>query len=492
MRNVVFGLAATLSLFIAGGAHAQAVTRMKGGTAAPAPTTTPPAAGNAGGLLGGRAMHATPSIPYSGIVEPMNLQKLVDIRARQPKACGPTEVSPGVWVRIDCHLDTSPMVRAKTHFGAAKLRLAKQGKLATRPFVMRTNLGGALAPKQRMGQPSAPTPPPAPTPTTPLGSSPGSSGSSSGGERAAGRPSNDGPASGGTVAGTYPKSVDHRSEALEGPIKNQGYVGSCTAFALSTTLDNAIRRAGQQEASSPSHIWSFYAVPKMSTAGDSNLGQSITSWTNWPYSGKEACKMSSPQYEDCGQTYGVQEGTARQDPAFVANLNKATQNGLFKIAAIEQLKTLPPDIEEIQATLASGSDLWIAMKIDGSKFSNSKMKNFAIPDWTTSEISGGHAITMSGYRENAQGKREYLIHNSWGTSWGDGGYAWVSENMVQKMMHYAFRVKLEGQAAPAQLTDDDCGGDELVDSATGQCATICSDDSRPNNGCASTASKPKR
>ena len=195
--------------------------------------------------------------------------------------------------------------------------------------------------------------------------------------------------------------------------------------------------------------------------------------------------MSSPQYEDCGQTYGVQEGTARQDSAYVANLNKATQNGAYKIGAIEQLKTLPPDVEELQATLASGANLWIAMKIDGSKWSNSKMKNFAIPDWTPSEISGGHAIAMSGSRENAQGKREYLIHHSW----GDGGYAWVSESMVKTMMHYAFRVKLEGQGAPAQLTDDDCGGDELVDAATGKCATICSDDSRPSNGCASTATK---
>lgn len=484
MRNVVFGLAATLSLFIAGGAHAQAVQavpRMKGGTSSPpsTPTASPPSGASAGGLLGGRAMHATPAVPFSGMVEPMNLQKLADIRARQPKACGPTEVSPGVWIRIDCHLDTSPMLRAKSHFSPAKLRLAKQGKLATKPFVMRTNLGGSLAPKQRMNQPSAPT-----APTPPAGAAPA-------GERAGGRPGNEGAASG-TVGGSYPKLVDHRADGLQGPIKNQGYVGSCTAFALSSTLDNAIRRSGNQEASSPSHIWSFYAVPKMSTAGDSNLGQSITSWTNWPYSGKEACKMSSPQYEDCGQTYGVQEGTARQDPTFVANLNKATQNGLYKISAIEQLKTLPPDVEELQATLASGSDLWIAMKIDGSKWSNSKMKNFVIPDWTTNEISGGHAIAMSGYRENAQGKREYLIHNSWGTSWGDGGYAWVSEAMAQKMMHYAFRVKLEGQAAPVSLTDDDCGGDELVDATTGQCAAICPDDSRPNNGCGSTSSKPRK
>jgi len=475
MRNVVFGLAAaTLSFFVVGGAEAQMA--VKKSTLTPAAPAAPAPASNP---FGGRAMHSSP-VSFAGVQDPMNVQKLVDIKSRQPKACGPTEVSPGVWIRIDCHLDTSRMTRAKTHFSSAKLRLAKSGKLSTKPFAITRpaglGLGGAV---KKNGAPS-PTPAPAPAPapqTAPAG------------ERSGARPPTEGNASGGTVGNTFPKLVDHRTDSLEGPVKNQGYVGSCTAFALSSTLDNAIRRAGQQEASSPSHIWSFYAVPKMSAAGDSNLGQSITSWTNWPYSGKEACKMSSPQYEDCGQTYGVSEGTARQDPTYVANLNKATQNGAYKIAAIEQLKTLPPDVEELQAALASGADLWIAMKIDGSKWSNGKMKSFVIPDWTQNEISGGHAIAMSGYRENAQGKREYLIHNSWGTSWGDGGYAWVSENMVKTMMHYAFRVKLEGSAAPTALTDDDCGSDELVDAATGACATICPDDTRPNNGCGSTSSK---
>lgn len=459
MKKVVLGLAAAVAFFSVGDANAQPWARGGSRPAAGQPATPP------GGLTGpgSRAMHA---VPFTGTPDVMNMRKLSALRARQPKSCGPTEVAPGVWVRIDCHLDTSRMVKARTHFSPAKLRIAKQGKLATRPLVS-THLGGALAPTTRRipgGGGAAPAP--------------GTS------ERAVGPGAS---TNTGTERGSYPSVVDHRGEALEGPIKNQGYVGSCTAFALSATLDNAIRRAGLQEASSPSHIWSFYAVPKMSAAGDTNLGQSITSWTNWPYSGKEACKMSSPQYEDCGDVYGVRPGTARQDSAYVANLNKATQSGNFKIGAIEQLKTLPPDMDELQATLASGADLWIAMKIDGSKFS--KLNNYVIPDWTTAQISGGHAMSMAGYRVLANGKREFLLHNSWGTSWGDQGYAWVSEKMVQTMMHYAFRVKMEGQAPAAGLTDDDCAWDELVDSATGRCDKICSDDSRPNNGCGSAASK---
>jgi aminopeptidase C len=108
------------------------------------------------------------------------------------------------------------------------------------------------------------------------------------------------------------------------------------------------------------------------------------------------------------------------------------------------------------------------------------MKNAVIPDW--GEPQSGHAVVISGYRETPSGK-QFLIHNSWGTSWGDGGYAWVSEKMVVKNLYYAYKVKITNGVPKEDLTDDDCAPDELVDLSTGLCALICSDDSRPNNGC---------
>jgi len=42
-------------------------------------------------------------------------------------------------------------------------------------------------------------------------------------------------------------------------------------------------------------------------------------------------------------------------------------------------------------------------------------------------------------------------------------------------------VKISGGVK--EPTDDDCAPDELVDATTNQCAVICPDDSRPDNGC---------
>lgn len=40
--------------------------------------------------------------------------------------------------------------------------------------------------------------------------------------------------------------------------------------------------------------------------------------------------------------------------------------------------------------------------------------------WVGSEIQGYHAVTLVGYYDNNQ---EFILRNSWGTEWADGGYS---------------------------------------------------------------------
>ena len=138
------------------------------------------------------------------------------------------------------------------------------------------------------------------------------------------------------------------------------------------------------------------------------------------------------------------------------------------------------NIDQIVQTLATGSDLWVAFRIDGFAWSNSKMRNGVIPDWD--QPNGGHAVTMAGYRDTPNG-RQFLVHNNWGTSWGDKGYGWMSEAMVKKWMNFAYKVRLQDGVKSGDLTDDDCGADEMVDVVKGVCAQICPDNTRPSNGC---------
>jgi hypothetical protein len=413
------------------------------------------------------------------VAEAINVAKIQELKARNPKACGFQEVASNVWIKMDCHTYT-PSTRAVAHLSARKAKAVVARKTTWKSVgALRTQFG-SLSSAMKLGKLGTVSN------GASLGANKPATGSvATGGEKAA-RPSVTGTPD--VKADTYPSTVDHRTDNLEGPIKDQGPVGACTAFSLSTTIDNAAIRAGKltggsrDNAASPNHVWSGYGIPQMGMAADANLGRTIATLALWPQSHRESCELANPEYEDCGTyvTPAVTPGQWRKDSALVAKYDASNASGSYKVASFEKLQTLPPNMDELVQALASGSDLWIAMKIDGYAWSNSKIKSGVLPDWT--EPTGGHAITMSGYRDTPKG-RQFLIHNSWGTSWGENGYAWVSEAMVNKYMHYAYKVKLSDGVKRDDLTDDDCAPDELIDITTGICAVMCADDTRPNNGC---------
>jgi hypothetical protein len=165
-----------------------------------------------------------------------------------------------------------------------------------------------------------------------------------------------------------------------------------------------------------------------------------------------------------------------------AKVRDADSKGRWKVAEYDEIQGDP---DSIAAVLATGADVWLSMNI-GSTWMNPHGDTIA--DWSPAQIEGGHAILFAGYRHK-DGQRQFLVHNSWGKDWGDGGYAWVSENAVRQYIKHAYKVVVTDTSAPPPpandptgLTDDDCGETQLVDSVTGQCAEICPDDSRPANG----------
>jgi C1A family cysteine protease len=401
-----------------------------------------------------RFAHLPPVLPPS--TDAVNIQKLQS-KAANSKACGISEVAPGVFVRLDCHQYTR-VSKSAAHLSPAKLRMLKQGGLSVR--------GLTVIKSMKIGRKvhiKGVTPAPTPTGTADI--------------KASGPISDSG---GGSASESFPDAVDHRALGLSGPVKNQGAVGACTAFALSTAVDNALRRAGREETISPSHVWSGYGMPNMQDAGDSNLNRDLATFDTWPYSQKEGCRLARHPGEECQEYVGVPTNSWKSDPKLMASLTKANAAGVTKISSMEELAVGPANIDEMVQVLASGSDIWSAIRIDGSSWSSRAMKNGVIPDWAYP--NGGHAVTISGYRDTPKGK-QFMIHNSWGDSWGDKGYAWISEAMVKQHLKFAYRVKLDGESnKPIELTDDDCAYDELVDAVTGKCGKICADDSRPADG----------
>jgi hypothetical protein len=307
------------------------------------------------------------------------------------------------------------------------------------------------------------------------------------------------------------QDVDHRNDGTEGPIKDQGQVGSCTSLSLSSAMDNAIRRQNKPDVISPIHIWSHYGFPDIRTAGDENLNKVIAAWDVWPYDERAACELDVSGDNDCGPySPSVAQGSSRGDTQLQAKIKDADGKGRWKITAYDEVEGKPDTLAQY---LATGADIWLSMNIGGTWLT---LSGDTIADWTQGDVEGGHAFVLAGVRHK-NGQRQFLVHNSWGADWGDKGYAWVSEAMVSQYIKRAYKVTVADTAAaappppatapapapaapqaapgpqtpaapptpstdPNALTDDDCAENQLVDSVTGECANMCPDDTRPANG----------
>lgn len=58
---------------------------------------------------------------------------------------------------------------------------------------------------------------------------------------------------------------------------------------------------------------------------------------------------------------------------------------------------------------------------------------------------GGHAMLMVGYNLS---KKLFLAQNSFGTSWGDGGFCWMPFNYVRQEVYDAWTFDLSDRIEP--------------------------------------------
>jgi Papain family cysteine protease len=284
------------------------------------------------------------------------------------------------------------------------------------------------------------------------------------------------------VSGPLPPFVDHRMTGLSGPVKNQGAVGTCTAVSLSTAMEHAIRKMGRGDVVSALHIWSKYAVSNMGAAGDQTEGERIALDAAWPYDPAKACKLLRQPFDSCAKTYGVTPATGDVDMQLRAERSAANTAGRYTVSAIEQLRSKPADLDEMSAVLAGGDAIWISFSVDSDAWTHRNLQNGVIPDYQYTE-SVGHAVVLAGYRNAGAGK-QFLVHNSWGKGWGEGGYAWISGAMVTKFTRAAYKVRVsDGGGGPSPNPGPNaCPAGQAPDSVLGGCVPLCASGSPPAAG----------
>jgi len=86
----------------------------------------------------------------------------------------------------------------------------------------------------------------------------------------------------------------------------------------------------------------------------------------------------------------------------------------------------------VAASLEAGIPVWDGMLV-GEAFQNYVAGQILGPCDPNDPTAGGHATSIIGYK-TVSGARQFLVRNSWGSSWGDNGNFWMSEECLVSAM----------------------------------------------------------
>jgi len=85
--------------------------------------------------------------------------------------------------------------------------------------------------------------------------------------------------------------------------------------------------------------------------------------------------------------------------------------------------------DDIEAAVRMGHPVVLSMQV-GKPFSQYTRGSTELVWHAPTHPIGLHAMVVVGVRRNSVSERQFKLRNSWGTAWGDGGYAWAAEDWL--------------------------------------------------------------
>lgn len=212
------------------------------------------------------------------------------------------------------------------------------------------------------------------------------------------------------VAQALPPSVDLRPGCPA--VYDQGQLGSCTANAIAGAIEFELKKQKLPDFM-PSRLFIYYneRVIENDVALDNGaqirdgiksvVAQGVCAEQLWPYSDKNTDPSPCPT---CAY--------AEKPPA-----NCYTQAKTHTVKLYQRLNQV---LGTLKGCLAAGYPFVFGFTVYESFESQAVASTGIVPMPAPSEkIVGGHAVVAVGYDD---AKQEFIVRNSWGTSWGIKGY----------------------------------------------------------------------
>jgi hypothetical protein len=218
------------------------------------------------------------------------------------------------------------------------------------------------------------------------------------------------------------------------PEPAQQHHNSCTAWATGYAARSYYARAAgagkhsDDEIPSPAFIFNRIYKPmpgkKCEDTGTSivsamNLLQSVGSLSLKDYGASETCNFNSPKLQ--------------------------STPGTFRITGHEliggRFTTRPLNVDIVRQQLSQGHPVVIGMRVDPA-FTGLRSEEIYAGTMGLSREQlvnmAGHAMVLVGYDDR---RRAFRVLNSWGKTWSDGGFGWVSGDALQSQVTFAHIMK---------------------------------------------------
>jgi hypothetical protein len=210
---------------------------------------------------------------------------------------------------------------------------------------------------------------------------------------------------------------------------NQGQQSSCTAWATGYAMRSYYEgRRRNWDLTSPDQIISpGYIYNRLHDyRGSCDVGTPISDALELLKTAGAPTLSAYPYLEnDCSR------------PANAEQVRRGTE---FRINGWSGIDSKKPD--DAKGQLARGNPVVFGMDVSDS-FEN--LSGPGIYDDVASARTGGHAMVLVGYSERRQA---FKVMNSWGTGWGEGGFAWVSYRAIRQLSDLMFVMDVPEYVAP--------------------------------------------
>jgi len=206
------------------------------------------------------------------------------------------------------------------------------------------------------------------------------------------------------------KSIDLRDNFPE--VYDQGQLGSCTANAICAAYEYEMKK--QEGNYKPmSRLFLYYLERDMEGTVNEDSGAQIKD-------GIFATEKTGLCLEEL-YPYNIDNFTVKPEETCYINANN---HKTVEACRIEQ------NVDDIKQCLLDGYPIVFGITVYESFESEEVAKTATVPlPQKNEKVLGGHAIVIVGYKQ-INNSNYFIIRNSWGTGWGDGGYCYIPEAYI--------------------------------------------------------------